>query len=54
MNSRRDFLQKVSLGIGVTALAGLPATAAAPSVPWFVLKSSSVLPLWVWAVTPIS
>lgn len=33
MNSRRDFLQKVSLGIGVTALAGLPASAAAPSVP---------------------
>jgi predicted dehydrogenase len=28
MNSRRDFLQKVSLGLGVTALAGLPASSA--------------------------
>jgi predicted dehydrogenase len=27
MNSRRDFLQKLSLGIGVSALAGLPAVA---------------------------
>ncbi|TDE18667.1 Gfo/Idh/MocA family protein [Dyadobacter psychrotolerans] len=28
MNSRRDFLQKVSLGLGVTALSGLPAAAS--------------------------
>ena len=30
MNSRREFLQKVSLGIGVTTLSGLSASMANP------------------------
>jgi len=33
MNSRRDFLQKVSLGLGATAIAGLPASAEKLTVP---------------------
>jgi len=33
MNSRRDFLQKVSLGIGVTALSGLPAAGILAAKP---------------------